>query len=182
MVYYRWFVQVPSFFLSRLRSLTGLIYFYCCDLIALVGHCQVKYCVNFSSISKQLSVPIAWFRLKFPHLTKGSVASSGVVHAILDFTAFDEQVYFSPPPRIYSSRKLINPFSPKVATSVGPACADVLRSITKQLEKDIIMGSQNTKTKTLALFNANNLTYEMFANINSTKLMQDQWGFLLLHW
>ena len=30
----------------------------------------------------------AWFRLKFPHITVGAISSSGVVNAILDFTAF----------------------------------------------------------------------------------------------
>eukprot|EP00850_Spirogloea_muscicola_P002237 SM000008S22326 [mRNA] locus=s8:1058662:1062304:- [translate_table: standard] len=34
----------------------------------------------------------AWFRLKFPHLTLGSLASSAVVHAIVNYTAFDMQV------------------------------------------------------------------------------------------
>lgn len=34
----------------------------------------------------------AWFRLKFPHLTCGSLASSGVVLAVYNFTEFDEQV------------------------------------------------------------------------------------------
>lgn len=34
----------------------------------------------------------AWFRLKFPHLTCGSLASSAVVHAVYDFSAFDQQV------------------------------------------------------------------------------------------
>eukprot|EP00850_Spirogloea_muscicola_P001730 SM000006S19495 [mRNA] locus=s6:984555:988266:- [translate_table: standard] len=34
----------------------------------------------------------AWFRLKFPHLTLGSLASSAVVHAIVNYTAFDVQV------------------------------------------------------------------------------------------
>lgn len=34
----------------------------------------------------------AWFQLKFPHLSHGSLASSGVVEAVFDFTAFDEQV------------------------------------------------------------------------------------------
>lgn len=34
----------------------------------------------------------AWFRLKFPHLTCGSLASSGVVNAILDFYQYDQQV------------------------------------------------------------------------------------------
>ena len=35
----------------------------------------------------------AWFRLKFPHLTCGSLASSAVVRAIYEFSEFDQQVY-----------------------------------------------------------------------------------------
>jgi len=34
----------------------------------------------------------AWFRLKFPHLTCGSLASSAVVLAVYNFTEFDQQV------------------------------------------------------------------------------------------
>jgi len=34
----------------------------------------------------------AWFRLKFPHLTCGSLASSGVVRAVYNYTDFDKQV------------------------------------------------------------------------------------------
>jgi hypothetical protein len=34
----------------------------------------------------------AWFRLKFPHLTCGSLASSGVVLAVYNYTDFDKQV------------------------------------------------------------------------------------------
>ena len=33
----------------------------------------------------------AWFRLKFPHLTCGSLASSAVVLDVYNFTEFDEQ-------------------------------------------------------------------------------------------
>jgi len=33
----------------------------------------------------------AWFRNKYPQLTVGAVASSGVVDAVLDFTMFDIQ-------------------------------------------------------------------------------------------
>lgn len=34
----------------------------------------------------------AWFRLKFPQITRLSLSSSGVVNAILNFVEFDEQV------------------------------------------------------------------------------------------
>ncbi|CAK9166051.1 unnamed protein product [Ilex paraguariensis] len=34
----------------------------------------------------------AWFRLKFPHLTCGSFASSAVVLAVYNFTEFDQQI------------------------------------------------------------------------------------------
>jgi len=34
----------------------------------------------------------AWFRVLYPKVTRGALSSSGVVNAVLDFTAFDEQV------------------------------------------------------------------------------------------
>ena len=34
----------------------------------------------------------AWFRLKFPHLTCGSLASSAVVLAVYNYSEFDQQV------------------------------------------------------------------------------------------
>lgn len=37
----------------------------------------------------------AWFRLKYPHLVIGSLASSAVVLAVEDFKDFDEQIYLS---------------------------------------------------------------------------------------
>lgn len=32
----------------------------------------------------------AWFRYKYPHLTVGNLASSGVINTILDFWEFDD--------------------------------------------------------------------------------------------
>lgn len=57
----------------------------------------------------------AWYRYKFPHKTAGSLASSGVVEAILNYTAFDEQV----------------------ARSAGPECAEHLRAVTRGLEQGL---------------------------------------------
>ena len=37
----------------------------------------------------------AWFRSKYPHLTVGAIGSSGVVLAVEDFSAFDDQIYSS---------------------------------------------------------------------------------------
>ncbi|XP_065827983.1 uncharacterized protein [Oscarella lobularis] len=73
----------------------------------------------------------SWFRLKFPHLTRGSVSSSGVAEAILAYTAFDEQV----------------------ATSVGEECASILRETTQSIEMSLKVDSDKTK----ALFGASGM-------------------------
>ena len=36
-----------------------------------------------------------WFRSKYPHMTIGSIGSSGVILAVEDFWDFDEQIYIS---------------------------------------------------------------------------------------
>jgi pimeloyl-ACP methyl ester carboxylesterase len=76
----------------------------------------------------------AWFRLKYPEVTSGSVSSSGVVNAILDFTAFDEQV----------------------AQSAGPDCADAMRQVTRLVEQAVVQGG-TVKTQMKALFRASSL-------------------------
>uniref|UniRef100_A0A7I4CCV6 Serine carboxypeptidase S28 family protein n=1 Tax=Physcomitrium patens TaxID=3218 RepID=A0A7I4CCV6_PHYPA len=65
----------------------------------------------------------AWFRLKFPHLVRGSLSSSGVVLAVHNYTAFDQQV----------------------AASAGPACANALRDVTQEVDKALTSNSHKIK-------------------------------------
>uniref|UniRef100_A0A803NB34 Serine protease EDA2 n=1 Tax=Chenopodium quinoa TaxID=63459 RepID=A0A803NB34_CHEQI len=57
----------------------------------------------------------AWFRLKFPHLTCGSLASSGVVLAVYNFTEFDQQI----------------------GASAGPECKSALQQVTQLVEEGL---------------------------------------------
>eukprot|EP00250_Pteridium_aquilinum_P005575 c15647_g1_i1 orf=140-1612(+) len=76
----------------------------------------------------------AWFQLKFPHLSHGSLASSGVVEAIFNFTAFDEQV----------------------AKSAGPACSEALKEVTALVEKGLVQNATAVKS----MFGAEQLTID----------------------
>ncbi|EPS71238.1 hypothetical protein M569_03521, partial [Genlisea aurea] len=73
----------------------------------------------------------AWFRLKFPHLTCGSIASSAVVLAVYNFAEFDQQV----------------------GESAGPECKSVLQEITRLVDQKLSSNSRTVK----ALFNASQL-------------------------
>ncbi|RZC44744.1 hypothetical protein C5167_037686 [Papaver somniferum] len=66
----------------------------------------------------------AWFRLKFPHLTCGSLASSAVVQAVYNFTDFDKQI----------------------GESAGPDCKSSLQETTKLVEEKL--ASDKTAVKT----------------------------------
>ncbi|XP_050226322.1 probable serine protease EDA2 isoform X2 [Mercurialis annua] len=69
----------------------------------------------------------AWFRLKFPHLTCGSVASSAVVLAVYDFPEFDQQI----------------------GESTGPECKAALQEITQLVEERLASNKKAVKLKTL---------------------------------
>lgn len=66
----------------------------------------------------------AWFRLKFPHLTCGSLASSAVVQAVYNFTEFDQQI----------------------GVSAGPECKAVLQEITKLVDQMLASNGKALKT------------------------------------
>ncbi|XP_051127088.1 probable serine protease EDA2 isoform X2 [Andrographis paniculata] len=65
----------------------------------------------------------AWFRLKFPHLTCGSLASSGVVQAIYNFTEFDKQI----------------------GESAGPECKAALQEITHLVDQRLVSDEKALK-------------------------------------
>jgi hypothetical protein len=74
----------------------------------------------------------AWFRLKFPHLTCGSLASSGVVLAVYNFTDFDKQV----------------------GDSAGPECKAALQEVTRLVDEQLRLDSRSVKV----LFGAEKVT------------------------
>ncbi len=90
------------------------------------GAGPLKFFMIGGSYSGALS---AWFKVKYPSAAVGVLSSSGVVHAILEFTAFDEQI----------------------ATSAGTDCANSLRAITAAFEYEF---SNNNGTAMKALLNA----------------------------
>ncbi|KAL6959975.1 putative serine protease eda2, variant 2 [Sarracenia purpurea var. burkii] len=65
----------------------------------------------------------AWFRLKFPHLTCGSLASSAVVLAVYNFTEFDQQI----------------------GVSAGPECKAALQEVNQLVEQKLTMNGQALK-------------------------------------
>ncbi|GAU26287.1 hypothetical protein TSUD_224790 [Trifolium subterraneum] len=73
----------------------------------------------------------AWFRLKFPHLTCGSLASSAVVLAVYNFTEFDQQI----------------------GESAGPECKAALQETTKLIDQKLATDRKALK----ASFNAADL-------------------------
>ncbi|XP_044469901.1 probable serine protease EDA2 isoform X1 [Mangifera indica] len=76
----------------------------------------------------------AWFRLKFPHLTCGSLASSAVVLAVYNFTEFDQQI----------------------GVSAGAECKAALQETTQLVEQRLASNGKALKK----LFNAGELAID----------------------
>ncbi|XP_034932931.1 probable serine protease EDA2 isoform X1 [Populus alba] len=66
----------------------------------------------------------AWFRLKFPHLTCGSLASSAVVLAVYNYTEFDQQI----------------------GESAGAECKAALQETTQLVEERLASNKKAVKT------------------------------------
>ncbi|RDX77842.1 putative serine protease EDA2 [Mucuna pruriens] len=73
----------------------------------------------------------AWFRLKFPHLTCGSLASSAVVLAVYNYTEYDQQI----------------------GESAGAECKAVLQETTHLIEQKLATNGKELKSS----FNADDL-------------------------
>ncbi|CAN8229167.1 unnamed protein product [Cochlearia groenlandica] len=94
----------------------------------------------------------AWFRLKFPHLTCGSLASSAVVRAVYQFPEFDQQI----------------------GESAGPECKAALQETNKLLELALKVNNKAMK----ALFNATELDVDadFLYMIADAQVMAIQYG------
>lgn len=87
------------------------------DLAHFISYIKEKQLYGVSSSTPWITVGgsyagamSAWFRAKYPHLTVGAIGSSGVVLAVEDFKAFDEQIYQS-------------------ALKSGPECVSALQDV-----------------------------------------------------
>ncbi|XP_052300945.1 probable serine protease EDA2 isoform X2 [Citrus sinensis] len=135
---HRWFEQRYYELLDHFRSPDGPIFLricgeYTCDgipndylaeslnLKLKRGDAENTWFVFGISYPGALS---AWFRLKFPHLTCGSLASSAVVQAIYNFTEFDQQI----------------------GVSAGPECKAALQETTQLVEQRLASNAKAVKT------------------------------------
>ncbi|KAH9662856.1 prolyl carboxypeptidase like protein [Citrus sinensis] len=150
---HRWFEQRYYELLDHFRSPDGPIFLricgeYTCDgipndylaeslnLKLKRGDAENTWFVFGISYPGALS---AWFRLKFPHLTCGSLASSAVVQAIYNFTEFDQQFdSFALSLDLISFRQ--------IGVSAGPECKAALQETTQLVEQRLASNAKAVKT------------------------------------
>ncbi|KAJ7944198.1 Serine carboxypeptidase S28 family protein [Quillaja saponaria] len=78
----------------------------------------------------------AWFRLKFPHLTCGSLASSAVVLAVYNFTEFDQQIGVSAGEECKAALQETNQLIEQRLATNGKAVKSLFRADELQIEGD----------------------------------------------
>lgn len=98
----------------------------------------------------------AWYRIAYPDATVGSLSSSGVVNAVLNFTAFDSHV----------------------AGRLGAACADAVQSATAAFEAAVLGGAPEEAAAAKALLNAREDMWapDFFYMLADGIAMMDQYG------
>lgn len=87
----------------------------------------------------------SWYRQKYPHLTVGSLASSGVVDAYLSMPGKNTSLLHVRI-AITSAHVFVHviEFDQQVQISAGPACADALRATTADIEAKLSCKSYDT--------------------------------------
>jgi hypothetical protein len=83
-----------------------------------------------------------WFRSRYPHLTVGALASSGVVNAIADFTQFDTQIKTS-------------------AGRSSPQCVETMKKLNQFVDTEIYLDSDTGK-QIKTLFGASEMPNDEF--------------------
>uniref|UniRef100_A8Y7Q7 Uncharacterized protein n=1 Tax=Plasmodiophora brassicae TaxID=37360 RepID=A8Y7Q7_PLABS len=116
---HRYFGKSSPFSVLSPRNLTYLTTFQALSDIACFTDWYQRVHIGRANANKWITIGgsypgalAAWYRLKYPHLTAGALASSAVVAPFAEFPEFDEQV----------------------ALSAGPECTHALQDITAMVE------------------------------------------------
>ncbi|XP_030530962.1 probable serine protease EDA2 isoform X1 [Rhodamnia argentea] len=80
----------------------------------------------------------AWFRLKFPHLTCGSLASSAVVQAVYDFPQFDQQIGVSAGADCKAALQEVNQLVEQRLASNGKALKEFFGAAELKIDGDFL--------------------------------------------
>ncbi|KAF3440769.1 hypothetical protein FNV43_RR19055 [Rhamnella rubrinervis] len=80
----------------------------------------------------------AWFRLKFPHLTCGSLASSAVVLAVYNFTEFDQQIGVSAGPECKAALQETNQLVEQKLATNGEAVKRMFDAVELEIDGDFL--------------------------------------------
>jgi pimeloyl-ACP methyl ester carboxylesterase len=126
------------------------------DAAALIDFLSEQYpnCCWFTFGGSYSGALSAWFRIKYPSKTRGSLSSSGVVNAILRFTGFDMQV----------------------TQAIGEECANKVRLITATFENAINAG-RGAQAKALFGSPQDMEDPDFFYMMADSAAMADQYGF-----